>query len=279
MYSFLIILLFPFTLSARSPDDLKCIQKNKWQDLINSTKTISDPSDCTSVSKQCCFINITYSYINVNVSSQYCFSLDGNVDKFKEYITNLYQDNIYNFANYTYRNKDKYRWIGRQFDEPFFTNFTCFMPPHKSNYSTYLFQNCGKFDGGKCLFEKDVNYFGNFTEKFYENYTGDYCRKKGDDGKCIKYTGSRANNAMIRPLMLDLIEYLHIDDPHYDYEGENDIVEFNPDDENSIIEKWENCSPIPKVDIQLICPEDFKSAKFIKWNILILFMFIMLYVN
>ena len=80
-----------YILSAkRSADDLKCLKANKWQDLISSTKTISDPSTCTKISKNCCYVNMTYSYINFDMSSQYCFSLSGSIDEFKEYLENLY---------------------------------------------------------------------------------------------------------------------------------------------------------------------------------------------
>ena len=56
---------------------------------------------------------MTYSYINFDVSSQYCFSLSGNLNDFKEYINNLYQDDILYFANYTYRHKAQMKYLGR----------------------------------------------------------------------------------------------------------------------------------------------------------------------
>lgn len=76
--------------AKRAAEDLKCIKMNVWQNLISSTKTISSPSNCTSISKNCCHINMTNSYVNFDISSQYCFSLSGNLDEFKEYINNYY---------------------------------------------------------------------------------------------------------------------------------------------------------------------------------------------
>ena len=103
IYIILVISYITSVLSVakRATEDLKCIKMNVWQSLSSSTKTISSPSSCTSISKNCCYINMTYSYINFDVSSQYCFSLSGNLNDFKEYINNLYQDDILYFTNYT----------------------------------------------------------------------------------------------------------------------------------------------------------------------------------
>ena len=111
IYIILVISYITSVLSVtkRATEDLKCIKMNVWQSLSSSTKTISSPSSCTSISKNCC-------YINFDVSSQYCFSLSGNLNDFKEYIKNLYQDDILYFANYTYRHKAQMKYLGSQFD-------------------------------------------------------------------------------------------------------------------------------------------------------------------
>ena len=71
----LFILLFKVLFFAkRSASDLKCIKANKWQNLTSSTKTFDYSNTCNSISSSCCYINMTYSYINFDVSSQYCAS-------------------------------------------------------------------------------------------------------------------------------------------------------------------------------------------------------------
>ena len=97
----LFILLFKVLFFAkRSASDLKCIKANKWQNLTSSTKTLDYSNTCTSISSSCCYINMTYSYINFDVSSQYCALLSGNLDDFKEYLNNLYQDDVLFFSNW-----------------------------------------------------------------------------------------------------------------------------------------------------------------------------------
>ena len=126
----LFILLFKVLFFAkRSASDLKCIKANKWQNLTSSTKTLDYSNTCTSISSSCCYINMTYSYINFDVSSQYCASLSGNLDDFKEYLNNLYQDDVLFFSNYTYRNKANYKYLGRQLDYNYTQNYSCFKAP------------------------------------------------------------------------------------------------------------------------------------------------------
>ena len=267
---FLIILLLIYPIySKRSPEDLKCIKANKWQSLISSSKKIDNPATCTSISSECCYISISYDYINYQLESQYCASLSGPIEDFKTYLKNLYQDDLYYWSNHTYRNKYNYRYIGRQFENHFVDNYKCFTPPTKKQYSNYLYNNCGKFDDkGGCLFEKDTEYMNTFIKSFYRNYSEEFCNKHSG-GKCLMYNGTRSNNAMVRPLLLELIDYLHIDDPNYNYTMD-DIIDFDPDSEEKIQEKWNvTCSPIPEVKIDIICPESYKSGIFLsvsKWN-------------
>ena len=80
-------------------------------------------------------------------------------------MNNLYNDDLFYYSNYTYRHKADYKIRGRQFDYNYAENFTCNQPPNRKNYSTYLINNCGKFDNdGNCLFEKDTYYFSIFSE-------------------------------------------------------------------------------------------------------------------
>lgn len=269
------IFFFSFFLNVlcgRPSNDLKCIKANTWQDLISSTKTIKSSSTCTKISDNCCWINMTYSYINFDVSSQYCFSLSGSIEEFKTYIENLYQDDLLYFANYTYRNKYDYRYRGRQLDYNYTKDYKCWKAPSKTNYSTYLYNNCGKFENGACLFEKDTKYFTSFTQSFFRSYSQDYCNKKSKDDKCIMYNGTRSNNAMVRPLLKDLIDYLHIDDPDYKFEASDDVVEFNPDEEETIRERWPNntCTDIPKVSFDIVCPTKYQSGHYIHISLYII---------
>lgn len=267
------ILLFEFIIyvssaAKRAKEDLKCIKANKWQNVISSTKIIENPQTCTSISSYCCYINMTYTYIDHKIESQYCASLSGNLEQFKTYLNNLYNDDLFYYSNYTYRHKADYKNRGRQFDYNYAENFTCNQPPNRKNYSTYLINNCGKFDNdGNCLFEKDTYYFSNFTRSFYRNYTSDLCLKEVK-GQCVKYNGTRSNNAMLRPLLIDLIGYLHIDEPNYVLKEDNDLVDFNPDDEEQITDKWPTnfCKPIPIIDFQIICPSNYVFGEFLKFS-------------
>lgn len=269
--TFLIILLLIYPIdSKRDAKDLKCIKANKWQSLINSSKKIEDPTTCTSISSECCYINISYEYINYQLESQYCASLSGPIEDFKTYLKSLYQDDLYYWSNYTYRNRYKYKYIGRQFDKHFLDSYKCYNPPNKTSYSTYLYNNCGKFDDkGGCLFEKDTKYMNTFIKSFYRNYSEEYCNKQSG-GKCLMYNGTRSNNAMVRPLLLELIDYLHIDDSNYNYTID-DIIETDPDSEDTITDPWptNSCSSIPEVKIDVICPSTYKSGNFLsvtRWN-------------
>ena len=215
---------------------------------------------------------MTYSYINFDVSSQYCASLSGNLDDFKEYLNNLYQDDVYFFANYTYRHKANYKNLGRQLDYNYTQNYSCYKAPSKQNYSTYLYNNCGQFDGhGGCLFEKDTYYFSNFTNAFYRNYSEEYCNKF-EKGKCLMYNGTKSNNAMVRPLLQDLIGYLHIDEPDYVFDQSDDVVDINPDDEDTITERWPTgfCKDIPKISSDIVCPSSYVYGNYVKVYYIIL---------
>ena len=155
-------------------------------------------------------------------------------------------------------------------------NYSCFKAPSKQNYSTYLYNNCGQFDkNGGCLFEKDTYYFSNFTNSFYRNYSEEYCNKL-DKGKCLMYNGTKSNNAMVRPLLQDLVGYLHIDEPDYVFDQSDDVVDINPDNEDTITDKWPTgyCKDIPKISLNIVCPNSYVNGNYIKlyklWIILVI---------
>lgn len=267
---FLVLSTLSYT-SKRTASDLKCLKKNKFQDTATSTKTITDSSECTSVSSQCCYINMTYNYINYHLSSQYCASLSGNIEQFKEYLNNMYQDDLYQFANYTYRNREKYKSIGRELDDDYYKDYVYYSPPTKKSYSTYLYNNCAKFEGGTCIEEKDTNYFSNFTRSYFRNITFEYCNKM-DKGKCLMYNGTKSNNAMIRPLVQDIIGYLHIDEPDYVFSQDDDVVDINPDEDTSFESGWDTSklTETPTISFDIVCPDSYISSSYISINIIIM---------
>ena len=98
-----------------------------------------------------------------------------------------------------------------------------------------------------------------------------FLTKADSGGKCISYNGTRSNNAMVRPLIQDLIGYLHIDEPDYVFK-QDELLDLNPDDEETITEKWPTgyCSDIPKVNFEVICPDSYQSCQFITFSIVTL---------
>ena len=72
---------------------------------------------------------------------------------------------------------------------------------------------------------------------------------------------------MVKPLLKDLIDYLHIDEPNYDTEiGDGGIIEIDPDEEDKIREPWTGCGEIPKVNFEVICPSSYVYGNYIKIN-------------
>lgn len=261
-----VTIVFIFT-KTRPLEDKKCIDQNVWQDLYDSTKLIGDPTKCTKISTDCCFISINYSYLSHKIESEYCASLSGKIEDFKKFVENTYMDDITYYSTSSYNNYNIFKKIGRQLSTKYYENMgSCSQPSdNPKDYSTYLEQNCGKFDPetGDCLEEKDTKYFEGFVADFYEYFLLTYCNKKDEDGKCILYTGTQQNNAMVKPLLRDLIGYLHLDNP--DYEGDDTNVDTNKD----IREKWPNktdCTPRSPVNVIVICPENYVKCEWIYFS-------------
>jgi hypothetical protein len=75
-----------------SPEALQCLQKNVFNNLINSSKIIGSPSICHSVSSQCCFINLTHYYGDYLLTQEYCHHLSVNITEFTKFLQDLYED-------------------------------------------------------------------------------------------------------------------------------------------------------------------------------------------
>ena len=63
------------------------------------------------------------------------------------------------------------------------------------------------------------------------------------------YNGTKSNNAMIRPLVQDIIGYLHIDEPDYVFSQDDDVVDINPDEDTSKLEET------PTISFDIVCPD------------------------
>ena len=121
-------------------------------------------------------------------------------------------------------------------------------------------------------FLKRINYILGTSQKLsIETILLITANKESGDGKCIMYNGTRSNNAMIRPLLKDLIDYLHIDDTNYDSDlGDGGIIEIDPDAEENIKELWNKttiCTDIPKVNFEVICPSSYVYGNYLKMNL------------
>lgn len=282
----LTICLFAFSfveiMTARSKNDARCIKANVWQNLNDSQKEI-EPTACTSIYKSCCYIHFSMNYMkDLKVETKFCASLSGFVDDRKAYFKSLLEDEMQQFANYTYYSKHKYEEIGRQFNYLYNDSY-CYFPPPSSNknYSDYLYKNCGKFDkNGTCVEEKDTVKFNQFVAQFYEHFLSTYCSKRSGDDKCILYSGSMGNNLMVRPLLVDLKGYLDIDakedakeenrrlrrlDGDEDDETTDDNVG-NIEAEDQIVYRWsssEQCPFSKNITVEVICPSNYQYSSYI----------------
>lgn len=260
---------------SRPMEDKMCISENVWQNLENSTKLIGDPTKCTRISIDCCFITLKYAYLEHIIYSEYCASLTGDLNDFKKFLINTYTDETLFYSTSSYYNFEIFLNIGRQFEGKYYENMKCTEPAvSDKEFSNFLESNCGYFDpqSGNCLEQKDTEYFNEFVAAFYQNFTANYCNKKDSDGKCVLYTGAQQNNAMVRPLLLDLVGYLHIDDPNYDSNDGNVDVPVN----NTM--KWPNtteCSPRQPVEVKIICPEGYVEGERVNISLYLIILFIL----
>ena len=263
-----------------SIEAFNCLQKNNFTNIENSSKIIGSPSICHSISKQCCFINITHYYGDYLLIQEYCIFLNVNITEFQQFLQDLYEDDEKFYANFTAHNLDMYQTIGRNLDYNLIDQLNCFIAP-KSNveYSTYVINNCKEFKNGICTGAKNNTEMDIFINSFHKNYSNAYCNKKEHDKghNCIRYDGSRANDKMVLPLLEDLRDYLQADNDEYLVVNNETNIDINPDvgyddeGEHIFISNWtlnhkliKHCKPRPEVKIEVICPEGYIGHNYIK---------------
>lgn len=264
--------------SLTKKQNKKCFHQNKFFPKIGETR-VADPSVCTKIDNQCCFINLTHSYGAHHINSYYCATLTKKQEAFLTHFTNLYNDDLLSYANFTGNSYDLFRRYGRNLDESTKDMFSCFYGPSSYHeYSTYTEKNCAKFKNGVCLYAKNRTHFREFVRDYQANYSALYCPKKDTDGKCINYRGTRANDKMVRPLFMDLINYLQAEEDSYNiinnFTNIDIYTEEEEDDINSdqVIRAWhdsngkviKNCTQRPTINFTIVCPDGFQGSRFLK---------------
>ena len=291
-YFFFLIFLYNSINAAKfsSTEALNCFQKNFYNNSENSSKIIGSPSVCHSVSKQCCFINITHYYGDYLLKHEYCNFLNVNKTEFQQFLQDLYEDNEKFYANFTAHNTEMYRTIGRNLDYNLLDKLNCFIGPKtNAEYSTYSVHNCKEFKDGICTGVKNNTEMDIFIKNFHKKYSDAYCNKNEDGRKCVMYNGTRANDKMILPLFEELRDYLQADNDEYLVVNNQTNVDINPDaededdGENSFLTNWtinhkfiKHCKPRPEVKIEVICPEGYEFQKYINFSIGFLFFFFLI---
>ena len=296
LFTFFQTILIPINCAVKfsSIEAFNCLKKNVFENIGNSSKIIGSPSICHSVSKQCCFINITYYYGDYLLRQEYCNFLNVNITEFKQFLQDLYEDDEKFYANFTAHNFDMYQTIGRNLDYNLIDKLNCFIGPKTySEYSTYAINNCKEFKDGICTGIKNNTEMDNFMKNFHERYSNAYCNKKEEGQKCIMFNGTRANDKMVLPLMEELRDYLQADNDEYLVVNNESNVDINPeidnddDGEHSFLTNWtnnhkfvKNCKPRPEVKIDVICPEGYVRQNYIKFYFNYLFIFsLIIYLN
>lgn len=256
----------------------QCAAQNRFFPKLGEAR-VADPTVCTSVDSQCCFINLTHRYGDHQINSYFCGALTKKQEEFLTHFTNLYNDDLLNYANFTGNNYDLFKKYGRNLNQSTRDMFNCYYGPSSfQEYSTYRDRNCAKFKDGECLYVKNRTSFREFVRDYQVNYSALYCPKKDVDGKCISYRGTRANDKMVRPLFMDLINYLQADEDAYNivntFTNIDIYTEEDEDDSNTdtVIKAWydsngkviKNCTERPAINFSIICPESFKGSRFLK---------------
>ena len=135
----IILILFDFIKSAKVTESIKCLQVNQYNGIRKGEKVIGDKRKCFAVSKQCCFINITHYYGNYLLRNEYCNYLNVNIEEFRQFLYNMYNDDEMFYANFTAHNLEMYQTIGRNLNKSLTDTFKCFLGPKTNEeYSTYV---------------------------------------------------------------------------------------------------------------------------------------------
>ena len=219
-----------------------------------------------------------YKYVNYEINSSYCASLHRNIEEVTAELTNLYRDNLIFYSNYTLNHKDQYKEIGLNYEDPeYYKDYNCVKPISERQYSTYLYNSCGKFskDKKQCFFEKNTDYFTQFYQDFHDYYSTGYCSKKYKDKKCIEYYSVMGNPQMIRPLFQDLKKYLILGQSTD--EDEDEEITTENDEEVEVTDYWiKQCIDLPEVIVNITTPSNYQNAIYLKYTLfyIILIIFI-----
>lgn len=290
-----ITVLVSILLSVKSfttKDAANCFKVNQYNSVQNSKKEIGDMQKCFKTSKQCCFINITHYYGDYKLTQEYCNYLNVNITQFKEFLFNMYNDDEMFYANFSAYNYEMYQIIGRNLEKPLTETLNCFIGPQSAKeYSTYADKNCKEFKDGICLGAKNNTMMNAFVTKYHSDYAADYCNKKEDENKCIKYSGAHANDKMVLPLLKELRDYLQADSDEYVVVNNESNVDINPDTDeddgtSSFLGNWtvngrliKKCKDRPNVTVDIQCPPGYKKANYVNINFIyyIFVMFLILF--
>ena len=260
----IILILFDFIKSAKITESIKCLQVNQYNGIRKGEKVIGDKRKCFAVSKQCCFINITHYYGNYLLRNEYCNYLNVNIEEFRQFLYNMYNDDEMFYANFTAHNLEMYQTIGRNLNKSLTDTFKCFLGPKTNEeYSTYVVNNCKEFVDDICTGQKNNTEFNLL---------------KQDKKKCVRYNGAQGNDKMVKPLLEELADYLQADNDEYQVEINETNIDINPDESDddgssTYLESWKinnhtiNCSARPNVSVTVECPDGYVYQEFINFKL------------
>ena len=281
---FFLIFLFKLISSKKQSESISCLKVNEYNGINNGEKTIGDKNKCFKVSNNCCFINLTYNYGDYPLKHEFCYYLNVNITEFQQFLYDMYNDDEMFYANFTAHNLDMYQTIGRNLETKLTDSLNCFIGPQSNEeYSTYVDNNCKEFVDGVCTGKKNTTQFNEFMSGFHKNYSNAYCNKKEEGKKCIKYNGTRANDKMVRPLLIELADYLQADNDTYIvyYNNTNVDIDTEEDEEDgssTFLDKWikddkviKNCIQRPNVTVTVECPPGYVFQEFLIYNKIMLF--------
>ena len=281
---FFLIFLIKLISSKKQSQSISCLKVNEYNGIINGEKTIGDKNKCFKVSNNCCFINLTYNYGDYPLKHEFCYHLNVNITEFQQFLYDMYNDDEMFYANFTAHNLDMYQTIGRNLETKLTDSLNCFIGPQSNEeYSTYVDNNCKEFVDGVCTGKKNTTQFNEFMSGFHKNYSNAYCNKKEEGKKCIKYNGTRANDKMVRPLLMELADYLQADNDTYIvyYNNTNVDIDTEEDEEDgssTFLDQWikddkviKNCTQRPNVTVYVECPPGYVYQEFLIHNKILLF--------
>ena len=187
----------------------ECYIVNKQ--IFKSNTSQLQPSDCTSIAIDCCYVYINYKLGITPMENTYCTTLRTSKEKFQKQVYDMYSDEVKWYANDTYFNYDRYSTIGSNLNYNYYSNYKCFNPPKPEDFSTYPKSICAKFspDGKDCLITNDQDKFDKFVENLYEELIIGYCDNA--ETPCLNpYNEKTQKNDMLMPLFEELRKSLKV---------------------------------------------------------------------